>query len=72
MDWHPHRWPRRTAVIPTYEHGLLVGGFGADSFACLFYIGTMVANSLCLTGLVGLVRGDPQLANGRNAVSATA
>jgi uncharacterized membrane protein len=48
----------------------LVGGFGADEFVCLFYIGTMVANSLCLTGLVGLVRRDPQLTGGRNAVSA--
>lgn len=48
----------------------LVGAYGVDKFACLFYIGTMVANSVCLTGLVSVVRHDPRLTGGRNAVSA--
>ncbi|HEX3784504.1 MAG TPA: TMEM175 family protein [Pseudonocardiaceae bacterium] len=61
-------WLLTVVVMPFSTQ--MVGGFGADKFACLFYIGTMVANSLCLTWLVSLVRRDPQLTGGRSAVSA--
>jgi uncharacterized membrane protein len=61
-------WLLTVVVLPFATQ--LVGAFGVDKFVCLFYIGTMVANSLCLTGLVGLVRGDSRLTGGRNAVSA--
>lgn len=61
-------WVLTVVVLPFATQ--LVGAYGTDKFVCLFYIGTMVANSLCLTGLVNLVRRDPQLAGDRNAVSA--
>jgi uncharacterized membrane protein len=39
----------------------MVGGFATNEFTCLFYIGTILVNSACLSLLTVLVRSDPAL-----------
>jgi uncharacterized membrane protein len=60
-------WLLTVVVMPFPTQ--MVGAFGTDKFTCLFYIGTMLANSLCLTALVAKVRGNPELTGDPDAIS---
>jgi uncharacterized membrane protein len=60
-------WLLTVVVLPFPTE--MVGGFGADRFTCLFYLGTMVANSGCLTALTAVVRRNPELTGDRGEVS---
>jgi uncharacterized membrane protein len=59
-------WLLTVVIVPFPTQ--MVGAFGTDKFTCLFYIGTMVANSLCLAALVALVRRNPELTGYRSAI----
>jgi uncharacterized membrane protein len=60
-------WLLTVVVVPFPTE--LVGAFGADRFACLCYVGTILANSVCLTALVALVRRNPEMTADRGPVS---
>jgi uncharacterized membrane protein len=60
-------WLLTIVVLPFPTQ--MVGAFGTDRFTCLFYIGTVLANSLCLTVLVGIVRAHPELTGGAEEIS---
>ncbi|MEU8972154.1 TMEM175 family protein [Streptomyces monashensis] len=47
-------WLFTVVVLPFPTQ--MVGVYGTDEFTCLFYIGTVTVKSLCLTGLMALVR----------------
>jgi uncharacterized membrane protein len=52
-------WLLSVIVMPFATQ--LVGGFGSDEFTVLFYVGTIVVNSGCLSLMTLLVRADPKL-----------
>ena len=52
-------WLLSVIVMPFATQ--LVGGFGTDEFVILFYIGTIVVNSGCLSLMTLTVRADPKL-----------
>ena len=54
-------WLLTVIVMPFSTE--MVGGFQTNQFTCLFYIGTILMNSACLSVMTVLVRSDPQLRN---------
>jgi uncharacterized membrane protein len=60
-------WLLTVVIVPFPTQ--MVGAFGSDKFTCLFYIGTMVVNNVCLTVLTAMIRGKPALTGGRAAVT---
>jgi uncharacterized membrane protein len=53
-------WLLTIAVLPFPTE--MVGGFAQDEFTVLFYIGTVLVSSACLTAIVLLVRYNPEIA----------
>ncbi|EWM13480.1 TMEM175 family protein [Kutzneria sp. 744] len=52
-------WLLAVIVMPFATE--LVGGFNTSEFTCLFYIGTIMVNSACLSLMTMMVRSDPAL-----------
>jgi uncharacterized membrane protein len=53
-------WLLTIAVLPFPTE--MVGAFGEDRFTVLFYIGTILASSVCQTVMLLIIRHDPQVA----------
>jgi uncharacterized membrane protein len=53
-------WLLTIAVLPFPTE--MVGAFGEDRFTVLFYIGTILASSVCLTIMALIIRHNPELA----------
>jgi uncharacterized membrane protein len=53
-------WLLTIAVLPFPTE--MVGAFGEEQFAILFYIGTILANSLCQMVMTLIIRHDPDVA----------
>lgn len=60
-------WLLTVIVMPFSTE--MVGGFQTNQFTCLFYIGTILLNSACLSVMTVLVRRDPQLRNEGSDIS---
>jgi uncharacterized membrane protein len=60
-------WLLAIVVMPFATQ--MVGGFGTSEFICLFYIGTMVVNSACLSVMTLLVKSEPALLEPDSAIT---
>ncbi|MEV6603702.1 TMEM175 family protein [Kutzneria sp. NPDC051319] len=60
-------WLLSVIVMPFATE--MVGGFTTNEFTCLFYIGTILVNSACVSVMTMLVRSDPELINADTTIS---
>jgi uncharacterized membrane protein len=60
-------WLLTIAVLPFPTE--MVGGFAQDDFTVLFYIGTVLVSSACLTTMVLLVHHNPEIATSPDAIT---
>ncbi|MFD4248235.1 MULTISPECIES: TMEM175 family protein [Amycolatopsis] len=66
LMWLNIAWLLTVAVLPFPTE--LTGAYGADRFAVLFYIGTVLANTLCLTAMTLYVRRTRGLAHDASVI----
>jgi TMEM175 potassium channel family protein len=59
-------WLLTIALLPFPTE--LIGAYRSERFTVLFYLGTLLASSLCHTALVLIVRRDPQVRGGAEPV----
>ncbi|MEU0511761.1 MULTISPECIES: TMEM175 family protein [unclassified Amycolatopsis] len=64
--WLNIAWLLTVAVLPFPSE--LTGAYGEDEFVVLFYIGTVLVNTLCLTAMTLVVRRTPGLARDASAI----
>jgi uncharacterized membrane protein len=55
-------WLLTIVVLPFPTE--MTGAFGDDRFTTLFYIGTMLASSICQLAIILIIRGNPELGGG--------
>jgi len=60
-------WLLSVIVMPFSTQ--MVGGFSTNEFTCLFYIGTILVNSACVSVMTLLVRSDPELLDEDTTIS---
>ena len=60
-------WLLTIAALPFPTE--MIGGFGSDHFTTMFYIGTILASSLCQTIMVLIVRSDQNVAKSPDAIT---
>jgi len=66
LMWIDLCWLLTVAVLPFPTE--LTGAYGTQRFAVLLYIGTVLANTACLTAMTLVVRGTPGLARDDAAI----
>jgi uncharacterized membrane protein len=60
-------WLLTIAVLPFPTE--MIGGFGTDHFTTMFYIGTILASSICQMVMMLIVRRDQSVAKSPDAIS---
>jgi uncharacterized membrane protein len=60
-------WLLTIVVLPFPTE--MVGAFGEDRFTTLFYIGTMLASSICQLAIILIIRGNPELGGSPHELS---
>ncbi|GHF49826.1 putative membrane protein [Amycolatopsis bartoniae] len=67
LVWLNFAWLFTVAVVPLTSE--VTGAYGRDRFTVLFYIGTILANTLCLSAMTILVHGNEKLAHDPSRIS---